>query len=156
MWMLGTVFGALAGGDGTARARVRTRRGTWLVCHASLLCDADDVLTGVAVVIEPASAAEVAPIIVQAYDLTDREQQITSLIARGAGTADIAEELFLSAHTVRDHVKGDLRQGRRVQPRRAGRPAVRRPLRARPPPGRRPTAVMVGTPIPLERAGSPA
>jgi DNA-binding CsgD family transcriptional regulator len=105
MWMLGTVFGALAGGDGTARARVRTRRGTWLVCHASLLCDADDVLTGVAVVIEPASAAEVAPIIVQAYDLTDREQQITSLIARGAGTADIAEELFLSAHTVRDHVK---------------------------------------------------
>jgi DNA-binding CsgD family transcriptional regulator len=105
MWMLGTVFGALAGGDGTARARVRTRRGTWLVCHASLLCDADDVLTGVAVVIEPASAAEVAPIIVQAYDLTDREQQITSLIARGASTADIAEELFLSAHTVRDHVK---------------------------------------------------
>jgi DNA-binding NarL/FixJ family response regulator len=75
------------------------------VCHASLLCDADDVLTGVAVVIEPASAAEVAPIIVQAYDLTDREQQITSLIARGAGTADIAEELCLSAHTVRDHVK---------------------------------------------------
>jgi hypothetical protein len=98
MWMLGTVFGALAvargDGDGTARSRVRTRRGTWLVCHASLLCDADDVLTGVAVVIEPATAAEIAPIIVQAYDLTDREQQITRLIARGAGTAEIADELF--------------------------------------------------------------
>jgi DNA-binding CsgD family transcriptional regulator len=109
MWMLGTVFGAIAGarggGDGTARSRVRTRRGTWLVCHASLLCDADDVLTGVAVVIEPATAAEIAPIIVEAYDLTDREQQITALIARGAGTAEIADELYLSAHTVRDHVK---------------------------------------------------
>jgi DNA-binding CsgD family transcriptional regulator len=109
MWMLGTVFGAIAGarggGDGTARSRVRTRRGTWLVCHASLLCDADDVLTGVAVVVEPATAAEIAPIVVQAYDLTDREQQITALIARGAGTAEIADELFLSAHTVRDHVK---------------------------------------------------
>jgi DNA-binding CsgD family transcriptional regulator len=109
MWLLGTVFGALAvareGGDGTARARVRTRHGTWLVCHASLLCDADAVLTGVAVVIEPATAAEVAPIIVQAYDLTEREQQITRLIARGAGTAEIADELFLSTHTVRDHVK---------------------------------------------------
>jgi len=75
------------------------------VCHASLLCDADAVLTGVAVVIEPATAAEVAPIIVQAYDLTEREQQITRLIARGAGTAEIADELSLSTHTVRDHVK---------------------------------------------------
>jgi DNA-binding CsgD family transcriptional regulator len=109
MWLLGTVFGALAVargvGDGTARSRVRTRRGTWLVCHASLLCDAQGVLTGVAVVIEPATAAEVASIVVQAYDLTDREQQITRLIARGAGTTVIADELSLSAHTVRDHVK---------------------------------------------------
>jgi DNA-binding CsgD family transcriptional regulator len=37
--------------------------------------------------------------------LTDREQQITRLIARGATSADIANELFLSVHTVRDHVK---------------------------------------------------
>jgi hypothetical protein len=44
------------------------------VCHASLLCDADDVLTGIAVVVEPATAAEIAPIIVQTYDLTEREQ----------------------------------------------------------------------------------
>jgi DNA-binding NarL/FixJ family response regulator len=57
------------------------------------------------VVVEPAKAAEIAPIIVQAYELTDRERQITRLIARGAATGDIAEELFLSAHTVRDHVK---------------------------------------------------
>ena len=75
------------------------------MCHASLLCDADDVLTGIAVVVEPATAAEIAPIIVQTYDLTEREQQITRLIARGAGTAEIADELFLSGHTVRDHVK---------------------------------------------------
>jgi FixJ family two-component response regulator len=48
-------------------------------------------------VVEPAKAAEIAPIIVQAYELTDREQQITRLIARGAATADIAEALFLSS-----------------------------------------------------------
>ena len=109
MWMLATVFRALAvawaRGDGTARARVRTRRGLWLVCHASCLRGPDDSLGTIAVVVEPAKAAEIAPIIVQAYELTDREQQITRLIARGAATGDIAEELFLSAHTVRDHVK---------------------------------------------------
>jgi DNA-binding CsgD family transcriptional regulator len=109
VWMLATVFRALAvaraRGDGTARARVRTRRGLWLVCHASCLRDADGALGSIAVVVEPAKAAEIAPIVVQAYDLTDREQQITRLIARGAATADIAGELFLSAHTVRDHVK---------------------------------------------------
>jgi DNA-binding CsgD family transcriptional regulator len=109
MWLLGTVFRALAvargRGHGTARSRVRTRRGSWLVCHASCLRDAGGALTSIAVVIEPAKATEIAPIIVQAYDLTDREQQITRLIARGAGTAEIAEELYLSGHTVRDHVK---------------------------------------------------
>jgi DNA-binding CsgD family transcriptional regulator len=109
MWLLGTVFQALAAadgrGDGTARTRVRTSRGSWLVCHASCLRDADGSLRSIAVVIEPAKAAAIAPIIVQAYDLTDREEQITRLIARGAGTAEIADELLLSAHTVRDHVK---------------------------------------------------
>jgi DNA-binding CsgD family transcriptional regulator len=109
MWILATVFRALAvawaRGDGTARARVRTRRGLWLVCHASCLRGPDGSLGSIAVVVEPAKAAEIAPIIVQAYELTDREQQITRLIARGATTGDIAEELFLSAHTVRDHVK---------------------------------------------------
>jgi DNA-binding CsgD family transcriptional regulator len=109
MWLLGTVFRALAvahcRGDGTARSRVRTRRGTWLVCHASCLRYADGALTSIAVVVEPATATEIAPIIVQAYDLTDRERQVTRLIARGAGTAEIADQLYLSAHTVRDHVK---------------------------------------------------
>lgn len=109
MWVLATVFRAAAGcpghGDGTARARVRTRRGPWLVCHASCVRDAGGSPQNTVAVIEAAKAAEIAPIIVQAYDLSDREQQITRLIARGASTTEIASELFLSSHTVRDHVK---------------------------------------------------
>ena len=38
----------------------------------------------------------------------EREQEITAQIARGAGTSEIAEALFLSPHTVRDHVKSIL------------------------------------------------
>jgi DNA-binding CsgD family transcriptional regulator len=109
LWMLITMFRASAirhgAGDGTARTRVRTRRGRWLVCHASCLRHADGTIGSTALVIEPAQPAAVAPIVVEAYDLSDREQQIIRLIARGAGTAEIADELLLSRHTVRDHVK---------------------------------------------------
>lgn len=75
------------------------------MCHGSCLQGADGGFGNTVVVIEPANAAEIAPIIVEAYDLSEREQQITRLIARGFATSDIATELFLSAHTVRDHVK---------------------------------------------------
>jgi len=83
------------------RARLCTRRGTWLVVHASLLVGTDDL----AVMIEPAQAGDVAPLIVDAYALTQRELDVTRAIARGLGTGEIAPLLGLSPHTVRDHVK---------------------------------------------------
>ena len=91
---------------GTARARLRSNvSGRWLVCHASCLRDAEGNLGDTALIIEPATAAEIAPMIAQAYELTRREQQITGLVARGFGTAGIAGRLHLSTHTVRDYVK---------------------------------------------------
>ena len=83
------------------RARVRTRSGVWLLMHAAPLKGTDQL----ALVIEPAKAADVAPLIVEAYGLTQRELDVTRAIARGLGTGEIAERLFLSQHTVRDHVK---------------------------------------------------
>jgi DNA-binding NarL/FixJ family response regulator len=56
-------------------------------------------------IIEPAKSADVAPLIVEAYGLTGRELEVTRAIARGLSTAEIAAELYLSPHTVRDHVK---------------------------------------------------
>jgi DNA-binding CsgD family transcriptional regulator len=109
MWLIVTVFhaGAVASGsgDGTARARVLTRRGRWLTCHASCLQRGDGSFGDIAVVLEPAPPAELVPIIVEAYDLTAREQDVIRLIARGCGTAEVADGLYLSPHTVRDHVK---------------------------------------------------
>ncbi len=91
---------------GVARARPRSAAtGQWLVCHASCLRDAQGRLGNTAVVIEPAKTSEIAPIITQAYQLTAREQQITRLLASGFGTAEIAGQLCLSAHTVRDYLK---------------------------------------------------
>lgn len=90
---------------GVARARIQTRTGRWLVIHGFPLRRSQDAENRTAIVIEPAKASEVAPIIVEAYDLGPREQQITQLIARGFSTAEIAQRLCLSQHTVRDYVK---------------------------------------------------
>ncbi len=90
----------------SARARLRSSAtGRWLVCHASCLRGADGAIGNTALVIEPATASEVAPIVVQAYNLSPREQQLTELIASGLGTAELARRLHLSPHTVRDYVK---------------------------------------------------
>ena len=83
------------------RARVRTRSGVWLLMHAAPLKGTEQL----ALVIEPAKASDVAPLIVEAYGLTQRELEVTRAISRGLGTAEIASHLFLSQHTVRDHVK---------------------------------------------------
>ena len=89
-----------------ARLRLRDRRGRWLVLHASSLSGPASPEAGtVAVVIEAAKSAEIAPIIIEAYSLTPREREVLGAIARGGTTAEIAAELFLSPHTVRDYVK---------------------------------------------------
>jgi DNA-binding CsgD family transcriptional regulator len=89
-----------------ARLRLRDRNGRWLVLHASSLSSrAGDVTAPIAVVVEPAKSADIAPIIIEAYALSPRERDVVRAIARGASTADMAAELFLSPHTVRDYVK---------------------------------------------------
>jgi DNA-binding CsgD family transcriptional regulator len=85
----------------TRRVRLRTANGTWLVAHASPLAGSGQV----ALVLEPAKASEIAPIVVEAYGLTPREVEVTRLIARGLSTDEIASSLFLSRHTIRDHLK---------------------------------------------------
>jgi DNA-binding CsgD family transcriptional regulator len=87
--------------EGAPRARVRTRAGVWLTMHGSMLEGTDQL----ALIIEPAKAADVAPLIVEAYGFSQRELEVTRLIASGLGTSQIAAKLFLSPHTVRDHVK---------------------------------------------------
>jgi DNA-binding NarL/FixJ family response regulator len=73
--------------------------------HASGLHNADGSPADVAVVIEPAKASEVATLIVEAYELTPREVDVTRALARGLSTNEIARELHLSRYTVQDHLK---------------------------------------------------
>jgi DNA-binding CsgD family transcriptional regulator len=81
--------------------RVRGTSGRWLRVTAVPM-EGDG---HVAVMIEPARAVDLMPIVLQSYGLTEREVEIVVLLARGLATKDIAAELSLSGHTVRDHVK---------------------------------------------------
>jgi DNA-binding NarL/FixJ family response regulator len=96
---------ARARGRGATRTRARTRHGVWLLIHASCLHSADGSAANVAVVIEPAKASEVAALLVEAYELTPREVDVTRALARGLTTNEIASELHLSRYTVQDHLK---------------------------------------------------
>jgi DNA-binding CsgD family transcriptional regulator len=87
------------------RTRARTRSGVWLLIHASCLHGAEGMAADAAVVIEPAKASEVAPLIVEAYELTPREVDVTRALTRGLTTNEIARELHLSRYTVQDHLK---------------------------------------------------
>ena len=82
---------------------VKTPSGSWLVLHGGLL---GDTRRGeVAVFIQRAHPTLVAPLLLRAYGLTPREQQVTQLILRGATTVQAAHQLAISPHTVTDYLK---------------------------------------------------
>jgi DNA-binding CsgD family transcriptional regulator len=85
------------------RLKVRTRSGRWAILHASWLnAPAGKLMT---VIVQDAAAADVAPVIMAAYGLTDREQTISALVCQGMSTRQIAGRLHLTADTVQDHLK---------------------------------------------------
>jgi DNA-binding CsgD family transcriptional regulator len=86
-----------------ARVRVRTPAGCWVVVQGSLLGDGPEART--AVLLEAARPAELAPLIADAYGLTDRERRVVELVAQGFATSEIGARLHLSAYTVQDHLK---------------------------------------------------
>jgi DNA-binding CsgD family transcriptional regulator len=98
---------SLAGGDPSgeriARARVQTPSGRWLIVRGSMLGEGAGAKA--AVMIEPAGSPELAPLIADAYGLTERERRVTQLVAQGRLTRDIALELHISEYTVQDHLK---------------------------------------------------
>lgn len=92
-----------AGTDMMARCRVRTRSGRWLILSGERIRIADR--KHISLIVEPARAPEIAPLIVSAYGLTERERQVTGHVLRGLANKEIAQALGLSPYTVSDHVR---------------------------------------------------
>jgi DNA-binding CsgD family transcriptional regulator len=98
---------AIAAGPGAATAlgssTVRTPVGTWLVLYGALLGAAGS--GEVAVFIQRAHPTVIAPLLLKAYGLTARQQEVTQLLLRGATTIQAAQRLGISPHTVTEHMK---------------------------------------------------
>jgi DNA-binding CsgD family transcriptional regulator len=84
-----------------AIARVKSTSGRWVALHGAPLVG--DGSPRVAVIIEPAHPARISPLLMIAYGLTEREQEISRLVLTGDSTAQIAKALHISAHTVQQH-----------------------------------------------------
>jgi DNA-binding CsgD family transcriptional regulator len=69
--------------------------------EASAVADAGDV----AVTFRGATPAETFVILCRAYALTRRERDIVRTVTFGLDTRAIEERLFISRHTVQDHLK---------------------------------------------------
>jgi DNA-binding CsgD family transcriptional regulator len=83
--------------------RLRTRAGRWLAVHASTLRGPGEQQT--AVVIEPATPAQLGSLLLDVHALTPAQQRVTALLLQGRSTREIVSELHLSPHTVQEYVR---------------------------------------------------
>ncbi|WP_206314130.1 LuxR C-terminal-related transcriptional regulator [Streptomyces coryli] len=84
-------------------ARILSTRGTWVVLHGA--CMQSGGPPRVAVIIEPAHPGRIYSLLMSAYGLTAREREVTRHILQGSSTVQIADDLVISVHTVRQHLK---------------------------------------------------
>jgi DNA-binding CsgD family transcriptional regulator len=83
-------------------SRVHLSAGRWVTLHAARMGE------DIAVTIEPSTPSERLEVFALAHGLSPREREVLSALATGADSRSIGEMLFLSEHTVNDHVKAVL------------------------------------------------
>ncbi len=89
-----------------ASARVHLSGGRWLTLRAARVMDASSAPNrDIAVTIEDSAPAERTAVFCRAHGLTPRERELLEHLVTGLATQEIASRLFLSPHTVQDHLK---------------------------------------------------
>jgi DNA-binding CsgD family transcriptional regulator len=85
-----------------AQARLQAADGRWTVVRVAPLIGAAG---GYVITLEAARSQDLAPLLMRAWSLTVREREVVQLVIDGLTSEDIGQALFISAYTVRDHVK---------------------------------------------------
>jgi len=94
---------ARQGKTDTARALVQAVDGRWVAIEAALLEGERD--GEVAVSLRSATPYETFELLCRVYALSPRERDVVSLLVAGLDTRAIGKRLFISVHTVQDHLK---------------------------------------------------
>jgi DNA-binding CsgD family transcriptional regulator len=87
-----------------AHALERTVDGRWLMIHAEPL-EGDDEEGKVAVTLREATPPETFDHLCRFHGLTRREREVVAALIGGLDTRAITQRLFISRHTVQDHLK---------------------------------------------------
>jgi DNA-binding CsgD family transcriptional regulator len=85
------------------QALLRADDGAWVMIEAARLEGARE--SEIAVTLRPATVAEKSELLGRVYALTHRERELVALLVAGLDTRGIAARLFISPHTVQDHLK---------------------------------------------------
>jgi DNA-binding CsgD family transcriptional regulator len=103
----GQLLATEAGIDSNApMARVHLAGGRWLTLRAARMEDSRPPdARDIAVTLEDSSPAERAALFAAAHALTSREGELLNHLIRGVDTYQLARLMFLSQHTVQDHLK---------------------------------------------------
>ncbi len=86
--------------DNPPSARVHLADGLWVTLRAARLA-ADSI----AVTIEETTAADRLEMFCRCFGLSTRETELLGHLATGGDTGDVAQRMYVSAHTVQDHLK---------------------------------------------------
>ncbi len=85
--------------------RLQATDGSWVVARVAPVTDSPRLDGGYVVTIEAAHASDLAPLLMRAWGLSARERDVASLAIGGLPSPEIGAALFISPHTVRDHLK---------------------------------------------------
>ena len=103
----GQLLAVEAGIDGNSPStRVHLVDGLWMTARAARLDGPGPARENdIAVSLEESSGAERVDVFGRAYGLTIRERELIGHLVEGRDTREVAKRMFLSEHTVQDHLK---------------------------------------------------
>ncbi len=88
-----------------ASARAHILDGLWVTLRAARMIGASPDPGPIAVSIEPTPPSERTALYARVIGLTDKETELLTHLVSGADTRELAGRLFVSQHTVQDHLK---------------------------------------------------